>query len=105
MNKRQLLSLAILPAVLAACGGSDDSFDDRADIADPKMRLVHAIPGGPNVTLFRDDQTQGAEVTNMPYKGASNYFDTGRGTHKWDVRTAASPVLTIGSQASMRVRM
>lgn len=98
MNKRQLLSLAILPAVLAACGGSDDSFDDRADIADPKIRLVHAIPGGPNVTLFRDDQTQGAEVTNMPYKGASNYFDTGRGTHKWDVRTAASPVLTIGSQ-------
>jgi hypothetical protein len=98
MNKRHLLALAIFPALLAACGGSDDSFDDRADIADPKVRLIHAIPGGPAVTLFRDSQTQGAEVTNMGYKGASNYFDTERGTHTWSVRTASAPVLTIGTQ-------
>ena len=82
MKKRHLLALALIPALLAACGGSDDSFDDRADIADPKVRLVHAVPGAPNVTLFRDDQTQGAQVTNMAYKGASNYFDTGDGTHR-----------------------
>jgi len=98
MNKRQLLAFAVLPVVLAACGGSDDSFDDRADIADPKVRLIHAIPAGPSVTLFRDNQTQGAEVTNMGYKGASNYFDTERGTHTWSVRTAAAPVVTIGTQ-------
>jgi hypothetical protein len=98
MNKRQLLALAVLPVVLAACGGSDDSFDDRADIADPQVRLIHAIPGGPAVTLFRDNQTQGAEVTNMGYKGASNYFDTGTGTANWDVRTAAAPVVTVGSE-------
>jgi hypothetical protein len=62
MNKRQLL--AVLPAlILAACGGSDDSLDDRADIADPKVRLVHAVPGAPNVSLFRDGVAQGAEVT------------------------------------------
>jgi hypothetical protein len=97
MNKRQLL--ALFPAlILAACGGSDDSFDDRADIADPKVRLVHAIPAGPNVSLFRDNQPQGAEVTNMPYKGASNYFDTERGDHVWDVRTTSSPAVTVGSQ-------
>lgn len=98
MNKRQLLALALLPALLAACGGSDDSFDDRADIADPKMRLVHAIPGGPAVTLYRDNQTQGADVTGMGYKGASNYFDTGRGTHTWDVRTTTTPAVTVGTQ-------
>jgi hypothetical protein len=98
MNKRQLLALTLIPALLAACGGSDDSFDDRADIADPKMRLIHAIPGGPNVTLFRDNQTQGAEVTNMAYKGASNYFDTGRGSHTWDVRTTTTPAVTVGTQ-------
>jgi len=99
MKKRHLLALTLIPALLVACGGSDDSFDDRADIADPKVRLVHAVPGAPNVTLFRDDQTQGAQVTNMAYKGASNYFDTGEGTHRWDVRTASAPVLTVGTQS------
>lgn len=98
MNKRQLLAFAVLPVVLAACGGSDDSFDDRADIADPKVRLIHAIPGAPNVSLFRDNQAQSADVTNMAYKGASNYFDTDGGTHTWDVRTAAAPVVTVGSE-------
>ena len=98
MNKRQLLALALLPAMLAACGGSDDSLDDRADIADPKVRLVHAIPGGPAVSLYRDNQAQGADVTNMGYKGASNYFDTSRGTYTWDVRTTGTPQVTVGSQ-------
>jgi len=98
MNKRQLLALAVIPAMLAACGGNDDSFDDRADIAEPKVRLVHAVPGGPNISLFRDNQAQAADVTNMPYKGASNYFEADRGTHTWEVRTATSPAVSLGSQ-------
>ena len=98
MNRRQWLALAVIPAMLAACGGSDDNFDDRADIAPPKVRLVHAVPGGPNVSLFRDNQAQLSDVTNMPYKGASNYFDTDRGTHTWEVRTATNPALSLGSQ-------
>jgi hypothetical protein len=98
MNKRQVLALVVITATLAACGGGDDSFDDRADIADPKVRLVHAVPGGPNISLFRDNQAQASDVTNMPYKGASNYFDTGSGTHTWEVRTATSPALSLGSQ-------
>lgn len=98
MNKRRLLALTLIPVFFAACGGSDDSFDDRADIADPKVRLVHAIPAGPNVSLFRDSQAQGAEVTNLPYKGASNYFDTERGDHVWEVRTTSTPAVTVGSQ-------
>lgn len=98
MKKRHLLALTLVPVLLAACGGSDDNFDDRADIADPKVRLIHAIPGGPNVSLFRDNQAQAADVTNMAYKGASNYFDTERGDHKWDVRTASNPAATVGTQ-------
>jgi len=98
MNKRQLLALAVIPAVLAACGGSDDSFDDRADIADPKVRLVHAVPGGPDISLFRDGAPQAADVTAMAYKGASNYFDTDRGSHTWEVRTATNPAVPLGSQ-------
>jgi hypothetical protein len=96
MHKRQFLALAVTSALLAACGGGDDSLDDRADIADPKVRLVHAVPGGPNASLFRDNQAQA--VTNMPYKGASNYFDTDRGSHTWEVRTATNPAVSLGSQ-------
>jgi hypothetical protein len=98
MNKRQLLALLVIPAMLAACGGGNDSFDDRADLAPPAVRLVNAVPGGPNVSLFRDNQAQAADVTNMPYKGASNYFDTDRGTHTWEVRTATNPTLSLGTQ-------
>ena len=41
---RLLLLAAASACLLAACGGSDDdSFDDRADIAQPKVRFVHEI--------------------------------------------------------------
>jgi hypothetical protein len=97
MNKRQLLALVVIPAMLAACGGGN-SFDDRVNIAEPVVRLVNAVPGGPNISLFRDNQAQASDVTNMPYKGASNYSDTDRGTHTWEVRTATNPSLSLGSQ-------
>ena len=61
MIRRQtlrLLGATVCLGLLAACGGSDDdSFDDRADVADPKVRFVHAVPGGPNVTLWRNGYT------------------------------------------------
>jgi hypothetical protein len=97
MNKRKLLALALVPAaLLAACGG-DDSLDDRLGVADPKVRMVHAVPGAPNVSLFRDNLAQGAEVTGLPYKGASRYFDTSTDTRQWEVRTATTPAVTVGS--------
>ena len=59
MNKRKMLAWAVLPALfLAACGGSDDNLDDRLGVADPKLRMVHAVPGAPVVTLVRDGQAQ-----------------------------------------------
>jgi len=97
MNKRQWLALVVIPSMLAACGGGN-SFDDRANIAEPVVRLVNAVPAGPNVSLFRDNQAQAAPVTNMPPKGASNYFDTDRGSHTWEVRTATNPSVSLGSQ-------
>jgi Domain of unknown function (DUF4397) len=98
INTRKLLISALLPAaLLAACGGGDDSLDDRLGIADPKVRLVHAVPGAPNVSLFRDGQAQGPEVTNLAYEGASKYFDTSTDTRRWDVRTATTPAVTVGS--------
>lgn len=98
MNKRKMLALAIVPALwLAACGGSDDNLDDRLGVADPKVRLVHAVPGAPAVTLLRDGQALGAAVTDVPYKGASNYLDTATSTNDWEVRTGTTPAVSVGS--------
>jgi hypothetical protein len=97
-TRRTLLALAFLPAVLAACGGND-GIDDRLGVSDPKVRLVHAVPGAPNVSLFRDDAAnpENANVTNVSYKGASVYFDVSANTHKWEVKTATTPALSVGT--------
>ncbi len=72
-------------ALVAACGGSDDNFDDRADVADPKMRFVHAVPLGPSMTLYREDAVR-PEVDGAGYKFASRYFDVPTGQATWPVR-------------------
>jgi len=91
-------ALALAPALLmAACGGGDDGLADRLDIADPKVRLVHAVPLGPDVSLFRNELTLDASVSGLAYKGASNYFDVATTTAKWEVRTTTTPALPIGS--------
>lgn len=97
MNKRTMLALTVLPALLlAACGGSDDNLDDRLGVADPKLRMVHAVPGAPVVTLFRDGQAQTGQVANVPYKGASNYIDVATSTNDWEVRTGTTPAVAVG---------
>lgn len=92
------MALAPLALFVAACGGGDDSLDDRLDLADPKVRLIHAVPGAPPVSLFRNDVAQAADVTALPYKGASRYFDVTTNIDRWDVRTATTPALPVGSQ-------
>lgn len=87
MNFLHKLLLAAAPVLLvAACGGGDDSLDDRLDIADPKVRLVHAIPVGPNVDLTRNGTVVGG-VTNAPYRYASNYFVVDTAPADYAVRT------------------
>jgi len=98
-TRRALLALACAPAIwLAACGGND-GIDDRLGVADPKVRLVHAVPGAPNVSLFRDGAAspENANVTSVAYKGASVYFDVSANSHKWDVKTATTPAVSVGS--------
>jgi hypothetical protein len=78
--------------LLAACGGSDDdSFDDRADVADPKVRFVHAVPGAPNVTLQRNGSNE-SDATDMAYKSASQYYDVSTEDYTYSLRTATGNV-------------
>lgn len=96
MTTRRKLLLTLAPiALLAACGGGDDSLDDRLDIADPKVRFVHAIPLGPQVSLLRNDVVQ-SDANNVSYRYASRYFDVETGTATWSVRTTVGNI-AVGS--------
>jgi hypothetical protein len=89
---RVLLVAAASAGLLAACGGSDDdSFDDRADIADPKVRFVHAVPGAPNVTLQRNGANESG-VTDVAYKYASQYYDVSTENYTFTLRTSSGGV-------------
>jgi Domain of unknown function (DUF4397) len=87
----RLLLVAFASAgVMVACGGSDDdSLDDRADLADPKIRFVHAVPGAPNVTLQRNGINE-ASMTDVPYKFASQYVNVGTQDYSFSLRTATA---------------
>jgi hypothetical protein len=86
------LLLAVAPvALLAACGGGDDDLDDRLDIADPKVRFVHAIPAGPNVDFTRNGAVING-ITNAPYRFASIYFDVDTAPADYAVRTTVGNV-------------
>jgi hypothetical protein len=95
MIRRQTLRLfgaTVCLGLLAACGGSDDdSFDDRADVADPKVRFVHAVPGGPNVTLLRNGSVE-SDATDVAYKEASQYYDVSTEIYTFVLRTAAGGI-------------
>jgi Domain of unknown function (DUF4397) len=85
---RFLLLAAASAGLLAACGGSDDDgFDDRADIADPKVRFVHAVPGAPNVTLQRNGANESG-ATDVAYKYASQYYDVSTENYTFTLRTS-----------------
>lgn len=93
---RPLGAIVLGALFLTACGGSDDDFDDRADIADPKVRFVHAIPAGPSVSLYRNDAKQ-TDVTGVGYLFASRYFDVAGGTATWALKTETNPTVDLGS--------
>jgi hypothetical protein len=86
------LLLATAPLLLiAACGGGDDSLDDRLDIADPKVRFVNAAALSPAMTVYRNGTAQ-ADATNVAYRGASRYYDVETGSATWRVATTSGNV-------------
>lgn len=93
----KLLLPILSAAILAACGGGNDSFDDRVGLADPKVRLVHAIPLAPSVTLSRNSVAFAPETSGIAYKGASVYLATDNKSDLWSVRTDTNPTVEVGS--------
>ena len=94
MNFIKLLAMGAVTAFVAACGGGD--AEDRLDLRDPVVRFIHAVPGGPAVTLYRGDSAQG-DAANTAYKFVSEYYDVSNAGARWSVRTTATPPVTLAS--------
>ena len=90
--------LTAAATALSACGGNDVA--DALNIGAPRARLVNAIPGGPDLQLYRNDNLQ-SDAGTLAYEQASKYVDTVTATSTWSLRDAASG-LQVGS-TSMRV--
>ena len=71
---KALLLGAACASLLAACGGDDDNFDDRTGTVDPVSRFVHAVRGGPELSLRRNGSAE-PTATNVAYKYGSQYHD------------------------------
>ncbi|ODV41857.1 hisitidine kinase [Cupriavidus sp. UYMMa02A] len=74
-----ILGLAIAgTAILSACGGGgDDSIAARVGLSKPTVRVIHAIPGGPNVDVWQNGAK--TNLLNEPYKFVSTYRDVTEG--------------------------
>lgn len=95
MQLLKALALAATSALVVACGGGDD-IEDRLDVRDPVVRFIHAVPGGPAVTLYRADTAQ-ADATGANYKFVSEYYDVSNSGATWSVRTASNPPVSLAS--------
>lgn len=85
------LLLAAVPALLIAACGGDDGLDDRFNVADPNVRLVHAAQLAPNLTLYRNGAAQ-SDASDAGYRFASAYFDVETGAADWRVATTTGDI-------------
>lgn len=66
--------------LLSGCGGGgNDTFGDRVGVANPRIRFVHAVPGGATVALYRGANTgpeSYAQAVGYKYGSAYSTMDT-----------------------------
>jgi hypothetical protein len=82
--------LAVILGVAGAIGIALGALTSSASAADmSRVRVVHASPDAPAVDVYAD----GAKVlTNVPYKGSSDYLSVPAGPHNFKVfATGANP--------------
>ena len=72
---------------------SDDDDDDHAPSpADTAIRVLHASPDAPNVDVLVDDQQV---LSDVPYKGASEFLPVAEGTRNIKVNAAGTSATVI----------
>ncbi|MDW3681536.1 DUF4397 domain-containing protein [Cupriavidus sp. CV2] len=90
-----ILGLALAAAAaLSACGGGDDSLAARIGVSKPAVRVIHAIPAGPNIDVLQNGTK--TSLLNEPYKFVSKYFDVDTGSQLFGVNIAGTNT-SIGS--------
>jgi len=94
MNFLKALAVVAATAVVAACGGGDT--EDRLDVRDPVVRFLHAVPGGANLSFFRQDAVQG-DATDVPYKSVSRYYDVSNNSATWSARASSTSTVPLAS--------
>ncbi|MDN3921351.1 DUF4397 domain-containing protein [Roseateles violae] len=87
MQLLKYLTAAAAALLVAACGGGDT--EDRLDVRDPVVRFIHAVPAGPNLSLYRNETAD--PPSNVAYKSVSRYYDVSNSAADWSVRLASAP--------------
>jgi hypothetical protein len=96
MLTKPTLAVALLAALaVAAC---DDDDEPAAPATTAQLRVVHASPDAPNVDVLVDDA---AALTNVPYKGASDYLAVPSGARNLKVRAAGTSTVVIDEDATV----
>lgn len=84
------LGLAVAAvAMLTACGGGDDGIDDRLDLANPAVRVMHVVPA---LDINLDVYQNGAKTSlqNIPYKFVARYSDVDDGNQLFSFNAAGT---------------
>ncbi len=84
---KKLIALAAIGGAVAIAFAAFASGASAADTA--RVRVVHASPDAPAVDVYADDAKV---LTNVPYKGSSDYLSVPAGAHNFKVfATGANP--------------
>jgi hypothetical protein len=82
------LALAVT-AALTACGGGDgNDIATSLGLTKPVVRVIHAIPNGPNVDVKQNGTL--TSLLNEPYKFVSKYFEVGDGSNLFQFNIAGT---------------
>ena len=95
MMTRPTIALALLATI--ALGACDDD-DPIAPATTAQVRVVHASPDAPNVDVLVDGA---AVLTNVPFKGSSNYLDVPAGSRNLRVRATGTSTVVIDQTAAV----
>lgn len=96
MNSKLLSLLVAASALTAACG--DDDENTGPDLADARVRVVHASPDAPSVDVLVDDAVA---LTNVPYLGVSDYLEVPSGSRNLKVNAAGTATTVIDADADL----